>query len=256
VIFSLEILAVCSFFLWILSLWLRDASIADLMWGLYFVILSWISYTYNPTHRGLLISVLTSIWGFRLALYLFLRNHKKAEDRRYAAMRKYHGQHFWWRSFFTIFILQMLLAWLIGFPQQFAHTTTSFHYLDLIGLSLWCIGLYWEVVGDWQLYSFLQHKKEHDVLDTGLWRYSRHPNYFGDALLWWGYGCIGFAGTGWWLIWLCPACMNFLLLYVSGVRMLETNIGERRPQYKEYIQNTSAFLPWFPKNEAINSKQI
>ena len=249
-IFSLFILLISSLILWLLSIWKRDASIADLMWGLYFVILTWISYMHAPTSRGFLITILTSIWGIRLSIYLWIRNHKKPEDRRYAAMRNHHGSHFWWRSLFSVFLLQMFLAWLIGFPQQFAHTTKSLFWLDFVGISLWAIGFYWESVGDWQLYRFLhvQNKKHEDVLDTGLWKYSRHPNYFGDALLWWGYGCIGFAATGWWLIWLSPLCMNVLLIQISGVRLLEKDIANRRPKYREYIQKTSAFVPWFPKD--------
>lgn len=251
-IFSLGILAFCSFLLWLISVQLRDASIADIMWGLYFVVLTWISFLHSPTTRGLLITVLTSIWGFRLSLYLFVRNRGKSEDRRYAAMRRYHGKNFWWRSFFTVFMLQMFLAWLIGFPQQFAHTPNELNALDTLGVLLWSIGLYWEVIGDLQLYNFLSKKTDDEVLNTGLWKYSRHPNYFGDAVLWWGYGTIAFAGTGWWLIWLCPAFMTFLLLRVSGVRLLEKDIQERRPAYKSYIQRTSSFFPWLPSNETIS----
>ena len=225
------------------------------MWGLYFVVLAWISYLHAPTTRGLLITVLTSIWGFRLSLYLFIRNHGKSEDRRYAAMRQYHGQNFWWRSFFTVFMLQMFLAWLIGFPQQFAHTPEELNALDVLGIFLWCIGFYWEVIGDWQLYNFLSTKTDDEVLNTGLWKYSRHPNYFGDALLWWGYGSIAFSGTSWWLIWLCPAFMTFLLLRVSGVSLLEKDIQERRPAYKLYIQRTSSFFPWFPSEETISGNK-
>jgi len=252
VIFSLGVLAFCSLLLWLISVWLRDASIADIMWGLYFVILTWISYFHVPTSRGLLITILTSIWGIRLSLYLFVRNHRKSEDRRYAAMRQYHGQNFWWRSFFTVFTFQMFLAWLIGFPQQFAHTPDELNAIDALGTLLWCVGLYWEVVGDWQLHNFLSKKKGDEVLDQGLWKYSRHPNYFGDAVLWWGYGSIAFAGTGWWLILLCPACMTFLLLRVSGVRLLEKDIQERRPEYASYIERTSSFFPWFPLKESVS----
>ena len=251
-IFSLGILTICSIVLWFLSIWKRDASIADLMWGMYFVILAWISYVHAPTTRGVLITILTSIWGIRLSVYLGIRNHKKPEDRRYAAMRNYHGSQFWWRSCGTVFLFQMFLAWLIGFPQQFAHTAHTLFWLDFVGIALWCIGFYWEVVGDWQLYHFLKNKKDDEVLDTGLWKYSRHPNYFGDALLWWGYGCIAFAATEWWMIWLSPLFMTILLLQVSGVRLLEKDIANRRPKYKEYIQKTSAFFPWFPKSNSLH----
>ena len=158
-ILSLGILTVCSIVLWLVSVWKRDASIADLMWGTYFVILTWISYIHAPTTRGLLITILTSIWGIRLSVYLGIRNHKKTEDRRYAAMRNYHGSQFWWRSCFTVFLFQMFLAWLIGFPQQFAHTS---QYAFLAGLCWDCVVEYRLLLGScWRLavVSFLKHKK-------------------------------------------------------------------------------------------------
>ncbi len=237
----------CTSLLWLLSLKLKDASIADLMWGLFFVIQGCFAYFQQPTERSLLLMILTGIWGLRLSIYLGIRNHNQPEDRRYQAMRANHGEHFWWRSFFTVFFFQMLIAWFVGMPQRLGGSTLPFTWLDSVGILFWGIGLFFEVVGDWQLRQFLAKGKPNGVLDTGLWRYTRHPNYFGDTVLWWGFGCIGFAGTGSWWIFLSPLVMTFLLLKISGVALLEKDIGERRPKYADYIRRTPSFFPWFPK---------
>ena len=248
---SFLILMLVATVLWLYSLQKADASIADLMWGLYFVILSALNYLGTldadiALTRSLLMFGLTAIWGVRLSVYLAIRNHNQPEDRRYRAMREHHGRHFWWRSWFTVFLLQMLIAWIVGMPQRVV-ANHPLYLLDAVGCSLWIVGFFFETVGDWQLAQFLKNSHQNQVLDTGLWRYSRHPNYFGDALLWWGFGLIGFAGTGQWLLFLSPLLMTVLLLKISGVSLLEKDISDRRPKYREYIQRTSAFIPWFPK---------
>ena len=191
--------------------------------------------------------ILTTIWGIRLSVYLGWRNHGQPEDRRYQAMRAHHGSHFWWRSLFTVFLFQMLIAWLVGAPQRYANTEVPFTILDTIGVVLFCIGLFFETVGDWQLSRFLKQGNRDGVLNTGLWKYTRHPNYFGDAVLWWGFGLIGVSATGIWWILFSPLLMTGLLLKVSGVAMLEKTIATRRQKYQQYIDRTSAFVPWFPK---------
>ncbi len=241
------VLTGCAVGLWVLSLYLKDASIADLMWGMFFVVQAAMTHLIVPSERSLLMLVLTGLWGLRLSIYLGIRNHGQPEDRRYQAMRARHGQHFWWRSLFTVFIFQMLIAWFVGMPQRIGSTQISLSWVDGVGVFLWGVGLFFESVGDWQLQRYLQQDNRSGVLDTGLWRYTRHPNYFGDALLWWGFGLIGFSATGLWWILLSPLIMTFLLLKVSGVSLLEKNIAERRPKYAEYIRRTPAFVPWFPK---------
>ena len=244
---TIYIMLGCAIGLWIVSLKQRNASIADLIWGMWFVIEACIAHFESPTDRSLLMLILTSIWGLRLSVYLGWRNHGQPEDRRYRAMRSYHGSHFWWRSLFTVFILQMLIAWLVGLPQRYVSTDTPFGTLDAIGLVFFCIGLLFEVVGDWQLSRFLKQGQTDGVLNTGLWKYTRHPNYFGDALLWWGFGLIGVSATGFWWILISPLLMTGLLLKVSGVAMLEKDIQTRRPKYQDYIERTPTFFPWFPK---------
>ena len=237
----------CAITLWLISLKLKDASIADLIWGIWFVIEALIAHLEMGTDRSLLMLILTSIWGVRLSLYLGWRNHGQPEDRRYQAMREYHSPHFWWRSLFTVFLFQMLIAWFVGMPQRYGSTTVPFGLLDWVGIVCFCAGLLFEAIGDWQLSQFLKDGNTDGVLCTGVWKYTRHPNYFGDSLLWWGFGLLGFSATGAWWILLSPLLMTALLLKVSGVVMLEKTIQTRRPKYQDYIRRTSAFIPWFPK---------
>ena len=239
----------CALILWLISLKVKDASIADLIWGMWFVIEALITHFTIPTERSLVMLVLTGIWGVRLSLYLGWRNHGEPEDRRYRAMRARHGEHFWWRSLFTVFLFQMLIAWLVGTPQRYGSTDVAWGILDNIGVLLFVVGLLFETIGDWQLSRFLNTGNANGVLNTGLWKYTRHPNYFGDALLWWGFGLIGYSATGAWWILLSPLLMTALLLRVSGVALMERTIKTRRPEYQAYIDRTSAFIPWFPKQE-------
>ena len=244
---TLGVLTGCATVLWLVSLQLRDASIADLMWGMFFVVQALTNHLLEPTTRSLWMLVLTGIWGVRLSVYLSIRNHGQPEDRRYRAMRARHGEHFWWRSLFTVFILQMLLAWFIGIPQQLTTGDVEWGWIDALALLCWTIGLFFEVVGDWQLNRYLKQDNPSGVLNTGLWHYTRHPNYFGDALLWWGFGLFGYSATNAPWVLLSPLLMTVLLLKVSGVSLLEKDIKERRPKYKDYVEKTPAFIPWFPK---------
>ena len=244
---TLGVLTGCATVLWLVSLQLRDASIADLMWGMFFVVQALTNHLLEPTTRSLWMLVLTGIWGVRLSVYLSIRNHGQPEDRRYRAMRARHGEHFWWRSLFTVFILQMLLAWVVGMPQQLTTGDVEWGWIDALALLCWTIGLFFEVVGDWQLNRYLKQDNPSGVLNTGLWRYTRHPNYFGDALLWWGFGLFGYSATNAPWVLLSPLLMTVLLLKVSGVSLLEKDIKERRPKYKDYVEKTPAFIPWFPK---------
>ncbi|MBM74856.1 MAG: hypothetical protein CMK59_05610 [Proteobacteria bacterium] len=234
---------------WLLSIPLRNVAIADVYWGLIFVLLAWSSFVQNEyTQRGLLLAVLVSVWGGRLAVYLMLRGMGQPEDRRYRAMRDIRGDSFWWRSFYVVFGLQAGLGFLIGIPLQMKMAQTDLMWLDVVGVSLWCFGCFWEFVGDWQLSRFLKNRKDNDVLSSGLWKYTRHPNYFGEACLWVGLECIALAGGApWWTI-CSPMLMIFLLLRVSGVTMMEKTIVSRRPNYQAYIERTPSFFPWFPRS--------
>lgn len=242
---------VCIFImLWLVSLLLRDASIVDPCWGMGFVVIAAISSVitkfFEP--RSFLLVMLTAVWGVRLSGYLVWRNWGHGEDRRYQAMRQKHGNRFWIESLGTVFVLQALLVWFVAWPVQVGIATGGqLNLIDYIGVALWLIGFCFESVSDWQLTRFKSKRKHAGlVLDQGLWRYTRHPNYFGDFCVWWGLYLIAAAGGAWWTV-LSPLVMSFLLIKVSGVALLESTITERRPEYRRYIEQTSAFFPWPPR---------
>ena len=239
---------------WLLSLRLRDASIADVGWGLGFVLLAWLYCVLSPTltPRSWLVAGLVTLWGAWLSLHIFRRNHGQGEDPRYRAMRASHGHAFWWRSLFTVFWLQGTLMWFVALPvlvavraAQPAHLTA----IDGLGVLIFAVGFAFEVVGDAQLARFKADPANRGtVLDRGLWRYTRHPNYFGDATLWWGVYIVAASTPGGWLTLLSPALMTLLLMRVSGVTLLEEGLKASKPGYQSYISRTPAFFPWFPRS--------
>ncbi len=241
---------------WIVSLFLRNASIADTCWGLGFVVLAWLypALIGETGGRSLLIACLVTVWGLRLTAHIYWRGRGQGEDRRYAAMRARHGHAFWWRSLLLVFWLQGALLWFIALPILVAARddgATLFTATDAAGLLLFCAGLAFEAIGDWQLQAFRADSANRGrVLDRGLWRFTRHPNYFGDALLWWGLYLLAVAAPGGWLTVLSPALMTVLLIRVSGVTLLEEGLRASKPGYTEYVANTSAFVPWFPRPRA------
>jgi steroid 5-alpha reductase family enzyme len=237
--------------LWGVSIAIKDASIVDIFWGLGFVLLAWFYFylTNNQSLRAKVLVGLVTLWGVRLALHLAFRNLGKGEDYRYQVWRKEHGNNFWWVSFFRVFVLQGVLLWLIAVPLLVAQTYVgNLTFWDGLGVLLWLVGFGFEAVGDWQLRRFKQNPaNQGKVLDTGLWRYTRHPNYFGDAVLWWGYYCFAVSAGGWWAFF-APLLMTFLLMQVSGVALLEKTLVTTKPQYRRYMQITSAFFPRPPRN--------
>lgn len=248
VIFILMIL------LWLLSLKLKDASIVDIFWGTGFVITFWVSYllVQNSSARILLLGSLVTIWGLRLSIHIYQRNHNQPEDFRYAKWRADAGASWWWKSFFKVFLLQGILLLIIAAPLIAVNSSTPTPLqcnCDLVGAGLWLIGFMFEAGGDYQLKKFKQNpNNKGKLLTTGYWSVTRHPNYFGDAAQWWGFYLIAFsAGAGWTIF--SPIIMTYLLLKISGVAMLEKTLKETKPGYADYIKRTSAFFPWFPKNK-------
>jgi steroid 5-alpha reductase family enzyme len=243
----------CMFAMWLLSLVLRDASIVDIFWGLGFVVIAGLSFWWTQDgeapRRGLLVT-LVSLWGLRLAAYLFWRNAGRGEDPRYAAMRRHWGARFWWVSLFTVFALQGVLMWLVSLPVQLGQLAPggALNALDALGVALFAVGLCFEAVGDWQLARFKADPAHAgQVMDRGLWRYTRHPNYFGDFCVWWGLFVIALATPyGPWTL-VGPVVMSVLLMRVSGVPLLERSMHKRRPGYVEYVKRTSAFFPRPPR---------
>lgn len=240
--------------LWLLSLYLKDSSIVDSFWGPGFLIASIGYFVFaeaGTESRQLLIVALVAIWSLRLAGYITWRNWGAGEDYRYARWRENNGQRWWWQSYFQVFLLQGALMVIISAPLLGAiyngDPEDGLTLLDYLAVVLWLVGFAFEAGGDAQLAIFKANpENKGKVLDKGFWRYTRHPNYFGDATQWWAFYLIALAAGAWWTIF-GPVIMTFLLLRVSGVAMLEKDIADRRPAYRDYIERTSAFIPMPPK---------
>jgi len=236
---------------WLLSLRLHDVSIVDPVWGLGFVLVAWIATALGGGDEGrrLVLALLTSAWGLRLAIHLAVRKLREpGEDFRYAQMRERHGSGFALRSLVTIFALQGVMLWTVSLPLQGgAGGESPLGALDAIGAGVWALGLAFEALGDWQLARFRADPANAGaVMDAGLWRYSRHPNYFGDFTVWWGLYLIALAAGAWWSI-AGPLVMSLLLIRVSGKKLLERSLRRRRPGYEAYVARTSGFFPLPPR---------
>lgn len=248
---ALGALVAGGFALWLSSVAKRDVSIVDSAWPLFFLLalVVYASTASTPVgSRGRLALVLVAVWAGRLSVYITWRNHGKPEDHRYQAMRRRNDPGFVWKSLFLVFGLQALLVWIIVAPLAVAVSGRSpLGGLDAAGVAVWALGFLFETVGDAQLARFKADPANGGkVMDRGLWRYTRHPNYFGEACLWWGYWLIAVAAGGAWTVF-APLLMTVLLLKVSGVALLESDIAERRPAYRDYIARTNAFIPWLPR---------
>ena len=239
--------------LWMVSVIIKNVSIVDLFWGFGFVLTA-VFYFLNTDGyemRKILLLTMVSIWGLRLSVYLAWRNIGKGEDFRYQQFRKDFGEHrYWWVSFFQTFLLQGTLMWLISAPllgAQFFSGENELNVFDFAGVAIWLIGFVLEAGGDMQLARFKANpENKGKVLNTGFWRYTRHPNYFGDAAVWLGFTLLCIA-TGSYLPVLGSILMIVLIIKVSGVALLEKTLKTTKPEYKEYIEKTSTFIPWFPK---------
>jgi len=242
---------------WLLALRIGRFNIIDVTWGLGFVTVALIALAWSAGHgdttRRVLVAVLVTVWGLRLATYIAVRSRGKGEDPRYEAMLdKVDGSRARARdALVSIYLTQAVGLWFISLPVQVAmFEERAVGVLTWVGTAVWLIGFFFESVGDWQLARFKADPSSRGkVLQTGLWRYTRHPNYFGEAVLWWGYYLLAVAAGGWWTIF-APLLMTVLLLKVSGVALLERDIGERRPGYRDYIARTNAFIPGRPKAKA------
>lgn len=250
---GLAVVGVGAIVLWTVSLARRDAGIADTCWGPGFVLLAGIyaSGTEGWSGRSWLVVALVAVWGIRLALHIHRRNRGRPEDPRYAAWREAAGRSFWWRSLFKVFLLQAAIMWIVSAPLLVAVSGPApgaWTALDVGGAALWAIGFAFETIGDAQLAAFKRDPANRGkVFDRGLWRYTRHPNYFGDATVWWGlYLFAASVPGGAWTVF-SPLLMTFLLLRVSGVSLLEKGLQESKPGYAEYVERTSAFFPLPPR---------
>jgi steroid 5-alpha reductase family enzyme len=237
---------------WVLSVLVRDASIVDPVWGAGFVLVAWVvraSVDGDPARQWLLVA-LTTVWGLRLAGYLAWRKRGGGEDFRYREMRERWGARFWWVSLGTVFVLQGVLMWVVSLPVQLGQVPDDpgLGVLAGIGVAVWVVGMCVEVVGDAQLARFKADPANHGaVMDRGLWRYTRHPNYFGDACVWWGLALVA-AESGLGAVGIIGAVvMTVLLRRVSGVTLLERSLSRRRAGYDDYVARTSPFVPRPPR---------
>ncbi len=241
---------------WLLSVRLKNASIVDIFWGGGFVVLVWLYALLSDGFEGrrILITALVTVWGLRLSGYILVRNWGHPEDYRYQNFRqKYGPERYWWFSYFQVFLLQGTIMWLISatlLAAAYYAKPDALTALDVLGAMLWTIGFFFEAVGDAHLRHFKRHPGNRgNVLDAGVWSYTRHPNYFGDAAQWWAYGLIALStGLRSAPTLLGPLFMTFLLLRVSGVALLEKNLKTTKPQYADYIRRTSAFIPRLPRH--------
>jgi steroid 5-alpha reductase family enzyme len=240
---------------WLVSLVFKNVTIVDTLWGLGFVLVAWITFGMSEGYpaRKWLIVVLTSLWGLRLAGHLSWRNWGAGEDPRYGSWRQAAGNRFWIVSLYKVFALQAVFLWVISLTVQISQLAPRPDYLtglDFLGLSVWLLGFFFETVSDFQLAGFkADSSNKGKVMNRGLWAYSRHPNYFGESLIWWGIFLIAFATpNSWWTV-ISPLVITAVLLKMTGIPLMEKSIADKRPGYTEYIKNTSAFIPWLPGKE-------
>jgi steroid 5-alpha reductase family enzyme len=241
---------------WIVSLVVRKVTFVDSLWGLGFVLIAWFTFftTEGYLYRRLLLAGLTTAWGVRLCLHLTWRNWGHGEDPRYAAWREQAGANFWIFSLLKVFLPQAVFLWSISLCIQFGQlspTPDHFTVYDVLGAAMWGIGFFFESIADYQLARFkADPSNKGKVMDRGLWAYSRHPNYFGETLIWWGLFVITLSTpNSWWAI-ISPVIITVVLLKMTGIALMERSIVDNRPGYREYIRRTNAFFPWIPKKEA------
>lgn len=263
---SAAVLLIAIFALWLISLKIKDASIIDIFWGTGFgiVAMTCLYLAADKTDYVYLLAALPTIWAVRLSLYLAKRNLGHGEDKRYVAMqaraaKKGMSEMAWrLRAFFTIFLGQGILIMIVSAPVWVGIASAKVNLvplglLSMIGAVIWLIGFLFEAIGDWQLSKFMKKMKDYDgayedkpVLDTGLWKFTRHPNYFGNACMWWGIWLVACQAPYGWVTIFGPLIMTLFLTRVSGRDLLERQL-KKRPAYQAYVERTSGFFPWFPK---------
>lgn len=262
---GLVVLIGAAFLTWVPSVFLRNVAIVDGLWSLMFLLAA-ATYWYTAPgfdaavggepqrapgilERRELVLALVGVWALRLSVYITARNWGHGEDRRYQAIRARNEPGFTFKSLYLVFLFQALLAWIISLPLHGAILgVRPLGWLDYAGVALWLVGMVFEAGGDWQLARFKADPANRGkVMDRGLWRYTRHPNYFGDFCVWWGFYLVAVSAGAWWSL-PGPLLMSVLLMRVSGVTLLEKDIGERRPAYADYVRRTNAFFPGPPRD--------
>ena len=240
-----------SFLIWNISLFKSDVSIVDSLWSWFFVIVSIYFFIQldSPSARAVIVLALVIIWAVRLSAYITLRHWGDDEDHRYKSIREDNNPGFEYKSLYMIFAFQALVAWLISMPLFFAIQSDSpLSLFDYIGIALWLVGMYFEAVADYQLWKFKQNADNRGKIFTaGLWKYTRHPNYFGEFLIWWGFFCLALSTGAYWTV-ISPLLMTYFLMKFSGVGRLEQTM-KLRPGYESYMKTTNAFFPDFKQRQ-------
>jgi steroid 5-alpha reductase family enzyme len=239
---------------WLASLVRHDVSLVDRTWGLFIAGAAIVYAIRLPAgERSMWMLALVVVWALRLSLFITMRNWGHGEDRRYQEIRARNEPNFALKSLYLIFALQAVLAWTVSSPFLVGMAAdTPLSWLDVIGIAIAAFGIVFEAVGDAQMSRFkADPANKGQVMDRGVWRFTRHPNYFGETCVWWGLWLMALAGAGWAGAWsiVSPILMTVLLLKVSGVSLLEKDIGERRPAYRDYIARTNAFIPGWPRRK-------
>jgi steroid 5-alpha reductase family enzyme len=237
--------------IWYLIALLKQRNdVADIAWGLGYVLVCLYLLGFQSKEPiSLLLYALVTLWGLRLSIHIYARNKGKQEDFRYKQWRAEWGKTFYWRSFLQVFLLQGIILLIIISPIIFSSIVPvqNFSVATIVGIVLWGVGFFFQVVGDYQLKEFSKQRKSRDeIIQTGLWKYSRHPNYFGEILMWWSiYFIVLPFDNSWWFI-ISPITITYLLLYVSGVPLLEAKYKGNKA-FESYQQRTNAVFPWLPK---------
>jgi steroid 5-alpha reductase family enzyme len=239
---------------WLYSLYKRNVNIVDSLWSLMFLAAA---FTYAVVAGGfsesnILLLTLVTLWALRLSVFLAVRNWGQEEDRRYQEIRANNEPHFNLKSLYIIFGLQALLAWIISIPLLMALSSeATIGVLEMLAILLWLAGFVFETTADLQLYRFKSNPDNTGkVLDSGVWAYSRHPNYFGEFLIWWAFFLFALSSGAWWTVF-SPVLMTFLLLKVSGVSLMEKGMTQRRAKYRDYMESTNAFFPGKPRRSKV-----
>lgn len=238
--------------LFIIATILNDNSILDIAWGPGFIVVSWAVLIINADFgaRQFLVAALVTVWGLRLGIRIFRRNKGKGEDPRYVKFREEWGKYFTLRSYFQLFLFQALILVLNVTPVMIIMSgiRENLVWSDYLGLAVWVAGFLFESIGDYQLDTFLKDPANRGtIIDKGLWRYTRHPNYFGESTMWWGIFIIAVNQSWGWIGVIGPLVITGMLLFVSGIPMTE-KLMEKTPGWEEYKRTTSVFIPWFKKS--------
>lgn len=241
---------------WLASLPQRNVNPVDSLWPLFFLAMTLVYISLAPTHaaRVVILLFVVTVWATRLSVHITQRNRGQPEDQRYRRLRRANEPRFGRKSLYLVFGLQAILAWIISLPLLAAVLSPApLGWLDYCAVLLWLLGFGIETIADQQLAVFRANPANAGkVLERGLWRYSRHPNYFGECCIWWSFYLFALSAGAWWSL-ISPLLVTLLLRRIAGVRLLEQDITTRRPGYRDYIRRTNAFVPGLPREPVLLS---